>query len=68
MLAFFAVFVAVGGEPGPLVSLFATAEPEQAWDELKALALACTKCRLSENRTQVVFGSGSPDAELMFVG
>jgi uracil-DNA glycosylase len=29
---------------------------------------ACTKCRLSEGRTQVVFGSGNPDAELMFVG
>jgi uracil-DNA glycosylase len=29
---------------------------------------ACTKCRLSEGRTQVVFGSGNPDADLMFVG
>jgi uracil-DNA glycosylase len=28
----------------------------------------CTRCRLAEGRTQVVFGSGSPDAELMFVG
>jgi uracil-DNA glycosylase len=29
---------------------------------------ACTRCRLSEGRTQVVFGSGNPDADLMFVG
>ena len=29
---------------------------------------ACTRCRLAEGRTQVVFGSGNPDAELMFVG
>ena len=29
---------------------------------------ACTKCALSKARTQVVFGSGSPSAELMFVG
>jgi DNA polymerase len=29
---------------------------------------ACTKCRLSETRTQVVFGVGNPDADLMFVG
>jgi uracil-DNA glycosylase family 4 len=39
--------------------------------ELTVLADAvagCTKCRLSEGRTQVVFGSGHPDAELMFVG
>jgi uracil-DNA glycosylase len=28
----------------------------------------CTKCRLAETRTQVVFGVGSPDADLMFVG
>ena len=28
----------------------------------------CTKCALAQGRTQVVFGSGSPDAELMFVG
>jgi uracil-DNA glycosylase family 4 len=28
----------------------------------------CTRCRLSQTRTQVVFGSGSPTADLMFVG
>jgi DNA polymerase len=28
----------------------------------------CKKCALAEGRTQVVFGSGSPAAELMFVG
>jgi DNA polymerase len=28
----------------------------------------CTRCRLSQGRTQVVFGSGSPNADLMFVG
>ena len=29
---------------------------------------SCTKCALSQGRTQVVVGSGDPDAELMFVG
>jgi uracil-DNA glycosylase len=29
---------------------------------------ACTRCRLAEGRTQVVFGVGNPDADLMFVG
>jgi uracil-DNA glycosylase len=29
---------------------------------------SCTKCALSMGRTQVVFGSGSPNADLMFVG
>jgi DNA polymerase len=28
----------------------------------------CTRCALSQGRTQVVFGAGSPSAELMFVG
>ena len=28
----------------------------------------CTRCALAKGRTQVVFGSGSPNAELMFVG
>jgi DNA polymerase len=31
-------------------------------------AASCTKCRLAEGRTQVVFGVGNPDAELMFIG
>ena len=29
---------------------------------------SCTKCALAQGRTQVVFGSGSPTADLMFVG
>ena len=29
---------------------------------------ACTKCALSAGRTQVVFGSGNPSADVMFVG
>src|SRR5262245_8213588 len=28
----------------------------------------CTKCRLADTRTQVVFGVGDPNADLMFVG
>ena len=28
----------------------------------------CTKCRLAQGRTQVVFGVGDPHADLMFVG
>jgi DNA polymerase len=28
----------------------------------------CTRCALAKTRTQVVFGAGSPTAELMFVG
>jgi DNA polymerase len=28
----------------------------------------CTRCRLHEGRTKLVFGSGSPEAKLVFVG
>ena len=31
-------------------------------------ASACTKCRLSGGRTQVVYGIGNADADLMFIG
>jgi uracil-DNA glycosylase len=37
-------------------------------DQLQAEASGCTRCRLAEGRTQVVFGVGDPDADLMFVG
>src|SRR5215471_6519708 len=36
--------------------------------ELERVALGCTKCPLAETRTQVVFGVGDPNADLMFVG
>lgn len=36
--------------------------------ELRAEALHCTRCALASGRTQVVFGTGDPDADLMFVG
>src|SRR6266567_2341810 len=36
--------------------------------ELAAEAAGCTRCRLSQGRTQVVFGVGNPGADIMFVG
>ncbi len=36
--------------------------------ELERAAMVCTRCDLAEGRTQVVFGSGDPAADLMFVG
>lgn len=37
-------------------------------EEVAAEAAGCTRCRLAENRTNVVFGMGDPSARLMFVG
>jgi uracil-DNA glycosylase family 4 len=36
--------------------------------ELDVTASTCTKCRLAGGRTQVVFGVGNPDADVMFIG
>ena len=33
-----------------------------------AEAATCTRCRLAEGRTQVVFGTGDPTADLLFLG
>jgi DNA polymerase len=37
-------------------------------EEYATATAACTRCRLAEGRTQVVFGAGNPGADLMFVG
>jgi DNA polymerase len=37
-------------------------------DEVAAAAHDCSQCKLAAGRTQVVFGVGRADAELMFVG
>ena len=38
------------------------------YDELRELALGCTRCGLAETRTQVVFSDGNPGARLVVVG
>lgn len=37
-------------------------------EDLARQASTCTACRLSETRTHVVFGDGSSEADVMFVG
>ena len=37
-------------------------------DELRTSLHNCQRCRLSSGRTQVVFGTGNPQADIMFVG
>jgi len=37
-------------------------------EAVAAEAAGCTRCRLYQSRTQVVFGQGDPQADLMFVG
>lgn len=51
-----------------MTDLFVRAEPTRSWEAVEAEALACTRCRLAEGRTNVVFGVGNRAADLMFVG
>src|SRR6476619_683146 len=37
-------------------------------ETIAAEARICTKCRLAKTRTQVVWGTGNPNADLMFIG
>jgi DNA polymerase len=43
-------------------------EPYLALAGLQSEIGECTRCRLSERRTKLVFGTGSPQARVMFVG
>ena len=38
------------------------------WEQLKAECMECRKCSLCETRTNLVFGVGSENAEVMFIG
>lgn len=59
------------GLPSPRVAIPSPTSAERR-EELKAVyteACACTRCpQLASTRTQVVFGAGHADADLMFVG
>jgi len=53
-------------------SFFATGHPARTAGttlaEVAAVAAGCELCKLAGGRTQVVFGVGRPDADLLFVG
>lgn len=39
----------------------------QTWEELEANIVECKKCKLCQNRTNIVFGIGNKQADLMFI-
>ena len=56
-------------EPAPAgASPGSPAERAAALAALAREAEGCEKCRLARGRTRVVFGTGDPDADLMFIG
>ena len=38
------------------------------WEDLEKSIVGCKKCRLYDNRNNIVFGEGNKQAKLMFVG
>jgi DNA polymerase len=46
----------------------AAANPDLSLIAYGDVVAGCTRCALAQGRTQVVFGSGSPNSDLMFVG
>ena len=40
----------------------------QNYDELRSLCLNCQNCGLAATRKNVVFGTGNPNAQVMFIG
>lgn len=38
------------------------------WEELEEACKNCNKCKLCNNRTNVVIGTGNRNADLMFIG
>lgn len=39
-----------------------------SWEELEQSIINCKKCKLCQNRTNIVFGIGNKEADLMFIG
>lgn len=40
----------------------------ESWNDLKENCLNCKKCNLCQTRTNVVFGYGNPQADVVFIG
>ena len=38
------------------------------WEALESTCRSCQRCALADTRTNVVFGVGNPNAEIMFIG
>lgn len=39
-----------------------------SWEALQTECMNCRKCALADTRTNVVFGDGNPNAEILFIG
>ena len=70
---FFAVNAGTGtrrrqGPPLPSGTVTTAAERRELLKDVYERARGCTRCPLHQTRTNVVFGAGNADADLMFIG
>jgi uracil-DNA glycosylase family 4 len=52
----------------PVIEIPATPAPLVSLESIRADIGDCQRCKLAPTRTHIVFGSGNPNAELVFVG
>ena len=58
-----------GSAPGgPTGDLFQANTPRETLEEVRGDLGECTRCKLHRGRTTIVFGSGNPQTEVVFVG
>ncbi|HYB12212.1 MAG TPA: uracil-DNA glycosylase [Myxococcota bacterium] len=55
-------------DDSPLLPLLRASRTVPTLEQVRAQLGECTRCRLSQGRTQIVFGEGNPEAKLLFVG
>ncbi len=63
--------VVLPDQPAASTDLFANLmsnEPRETLEQIAADLGECTRCRLHQGRTRIVFGVGSPKAKIVFVG
>lgn len=51
-----------------LLDQMAAGDPRESLAQIEAELAGCTRCRLHKGRTNLVFGVGNPQAQLVFVG
>ncbi len=54
--------------PPKAVDLFAAVEPRETLEKIRKDLGDCQRCKLAGGRKTIVFGSGNPKAEIVFVG
>lgn len=61
---------AVASSPSarPANDLFQAVAPRETLEQIQADLGECTRCKLHAGRNTIVFGSGNPNAEVVFVG